>query len=113
MKNKLLISILLLFVSIYSFSQPSQIKYQIKGRILDSSNDSLLGYGNVVLYKSGSNSPIGQMTGENGEFMFFNLNAGGYNLKVKLIGYKEWTKDSVLVSGNNQNIDTYFCFLLK
>jgi hypothetical protein len=101
MKIKLLIFILLLFVSVYSFSQAPEINYQVKGRLMDSANDSLLGYGNVVIYKSGSNSPIVQMTGENGEFVFSDLHAGNYNLKVKLLGYKEWTKDSVLVNVHN------------
>ena len=83
-----------LILSSIAFAQTGSIR----GKVLDSTNDSPLIGANVVL----KNTTKGSATDVEGKFEINNLDPGQYTLMVSYIGYKNY-EESVKVD-QNQNL---------
>ena len=60
----------------------------VRGTLKDSANNNSIGYANCVLLRNADSSfAFGVTTGENGEFVFKNVDAGNYLLRISMIGY--------------------------
>lgn len=89
-KLKFAITLLLLSVSLLSFSQerPQAKKVKITGKITEKATAVPLGYATVTLQNSARPDIItGGMTDENGEFSI-EVNAGTYDIKFEFISFK-------------------------
>ena len=66
---------------------------EVKGKVLDKSNDEPIGFVNVVLNNVSSGKMAkGAITDENGNFTLSDLPYGSYELKVSYVGYKELSR---------------------
>lgn len=93
--NKLLLSLLGLLCSIYSFSQVN-----LSGKITNLNGESLLAA--TIFVKENQTVVI---TDNNGNFEINNLKKAVYNLKVSFIGYQDiWKKIDLTESGKTANI---------
>lgn len=80
--------LLFLFLAL-SFSNSTFSQNQIKGRIIDSLNNSPIDYASIGVYRSSDAKLInGKISDENGVFMIDGLKAGNYYLKIDFIGYQ-------------------------
>lgn len=76
----------------------------ISGKIIDATTGQPVEFANVVLSRRSKKDPAkdsivaGVITETNGEFSFTKLFPGRYKLKVGFIGYKNFEKDSLLVT---------------
>ncbi|MBP1677477.1 MAG: TonB-dependent receptor [Bacteroidetes bacterium] len=62
--------------------------YTIKGKIVDSSNQTPIDFVNVALYKTNSETPTAGVTSDNnGNFQLPQIPNGNYTLKVSFVGY--------------------------
>lgn len=101
MKNlKSAISLLLLLISLFSYSQerPQAKKVKITGKILEKATNLPLGYATVTLTNSRRPDVVtGGMTDENGNFSI-EANAGTYDVKFEFISFKpiETKQQSIL-----------------
>ena len=91
MKNlKSAISLLLLLISLFSYSQerPQAKKVKITGKIIEKATNLPLGYATVTLTNSKRPDVVtGGMTDENGNFSI-EANAGTYDVKFEFISFK-------------------------
>lgn len=91
MKNlKSAISLLLLLISLFSYSQerPQAKKVKITGKIIEKATNLPLGYATVTLTNSRRPDVVtGGMTDENGNFSI-EANAGTYDVKFEFISFK-------------------------
>lgn len=70
---------------------------EVKGKVLDKSNDEPIGFVNVVLNNASSGKMAkGAITDENGNFTLSDLPYGSYELKVSYVGYKELSRKCTL-----------------
>lgn len=84
MKKKLLLPILLTFLSVYSFAQTTQT---LRGTITDSETKSPIVGATIILLNT---QPVkGTVTDFDGSFKIENVNAGRISIKVSFLGYKE------------------------
>lgn len=67
----------------------------IKGRVIDSAENTPLPYSTLVLFSSDSVFIAGTITDADGIFQFANLNTGDYKLVAKFLGYTTRTIDPV------------------
>ncbi|MCC8425481.1 TonB-dependent receptor domain-containing protein [Mucilaginibacter sp. UR6-11] len=85
MKTRLTLSCLILFVSLSALAQ----RAAIKGKITDSKTKSPVEYASIALFKSTDSSLVaGQVTGNDGAFVFNGLQPGSYRLRIVFIGYE-------------------------
>ena len=65
----------------------------IKGKIIDSVDQTPLDFVNVALFKQGSKKPIiGVSTDTNGSFLIPSVENGKYNLRVSSVGFTTVTR---------------------
>ena len=70
---------------------------EVKGKVLDKSNDEPIGFVNVVLNNASDGKMAkGAITDENGNFTLSDLPYGSYELKVSYVGYKELSRKCTL-----------------
>ena len=68
----------------------------LKGKIADSLSAQPVEYAIVSIYKLNEAKPLGgKLTDSTGRFLFSDLNAGIYTLKIELIGYR--TKNFIIL----------------
>jgi len=72
----------------------------IKGRVIDAETKATVGFANVSLFRQPDTIPI-QVTATDtkGEFIFTNLKAGSYKVKVHFMGFKNFTTPPILLTG--------------
>lgn len=83
----------LLFLGVVIFAQNAQIK----GKLIDASNNEPLGFANVIV--EGTN--IGAVTDLDGNFIITGLKPGYIRLTATFIGYKTLISSDIMVSNNN------------
>lgn len=68
--------------------------FVVRGTLKDSANNNSIGYANCVLLRNtDSTFAYGVTTGENGEFVFKNVDAGNYLLRISMIGYASYWRE--------------------
>jgi hypothetical protein len=104
MQHKILIVIILLFfLNIALFA-----KSEINGKVLDSETKIPIEFVSVALCNLDSTIINGTMTDSTGTFVFADVKAGDYLIKVKFIGYKDFISDKLIIAnGNNTIPDIY------
>jgi hypothetical protein len=90
-----------LFLSSFLFSQP--ITQTIKGSVVDKQSQSPLP--GVIVMVVNSDPVLASSTNENGEFKIVNVPIGRWQLKAKIIGYKEKYATVVLIAGKESVIN--------
>jgi hypothetical protein len=82
-------------------STPPQQKGNITGRVTDSASGRVLDNARVAIYHAGDTSEItSTTTGTDGFYLFIGLDAGSYDLKFTLSGYKEgWLSGVQIYAG--------------
>ncbi|MAF26814.1 MAG: hypothetical protein CME07_02990 [Gemmatimonadetes bacterium] len=70
----------------------------IRGSVTDGGTGAALFSANVVLSNASGQTVNGRLTGESGKFVFADLAAGTYSVRVSYMGYSAWSGD-VTVSG--------------
>ncbi|MBQ6667980.1 MAG: outer membrane beta-barrel protein [Bacteroidales bacterium] len=69
-------------------------QFIVRGTLKDSANNNSIGYANCVLLRNtDSTFAYGVTTGENGEFVFKNVDAGNYLLRISMIGYASYWRE--------------------
>ena len=102
MKNKLLLTLLLLPVTML-FSQVTTSS--LKGVVYDEMNEALMG-ANVVVVHSPTGTTYGAVTNSEGRFNLVNLRVGGpYSVTVSYVGYQEQSfSDIFLTLGKSESL---------
>jgi len=90
--KRILTSILIIIVTNLSAQ-----KAQIKGKIIDASNNESVPFANIIV----DGTTIGSSSDLDGNFIITGLNPGYIKLTVSFIGYETKTTTDVLVSNNN------------
>ena len=123
------IIIISVFLVIFPFTTSAQSLTQtISGSVIDVETKTPLVYANVIIL--GTNPVIGRVTDENGNFKITNVPIGRHSLKISYLGYEEqfiydvllssgkelvlniqlqekfYTKDEIIVYGNNEKART-------
>ena len=98
MIKKLLTYIIFLF-SLLSFSQ----NYSISGNLKDT-NNNLIAFANIVLFESENSSIIeGTTTDDSGNFVLSDIKKGSYLLKIRYLGFEEYSTTINLIKNTNLN----------
>lgn len=85
MYNKCIIKLVLLFISISSFSQS---QYSVNGLISDV-NNTAIAYANILLLKANDSTFVkGMMSSENGTYKIENVNSGNYLIMSSFVGFQ-------------------------
>lgn len=87
--------IILLFTFHFFFFTSAWAQCTIKGTLFDDANGEAVPFANVVL----DGTRYGCATDLNGFFLINKVPAGTYTLKVKYVGYEEFSETIILVSG--------------
>ncbi len=83
-----------------------QFSGKITGTLIDIQSGKPIEYGNIVLYRFRDSSMVtGTISNSQGKFLFDNVNAGRYFLKISFIGFETKVIDSLFVTPRNQEID--------
>jgi hypothetical protein len=82
------------------FSKTYAQSFQISGHIIDSSASPLPGAGISLLQPSDSSLINGASTDMDGNFIFSNLNAGKYLIKISFLGFDEYYISKEIVDRN-------------
>lgn len=99
MPQKLLFSVLFLFMSHVVFSQ-------ISGKIIDNQDGSSLEYATAALYNQQDNSLVtGVITNTDGSFSIKNIKAGLYYLEASFMGYTSKKIENISVIKRNESIN--------
>ena len=92
-KGLCVISLSLLLMACVHNSLNAQ-SFIVRGMLKDSANNNAVGYANCVLLRNtDSTFAYGVTTGENGEFVFKNVDAGNYLLRISMIGYTSYWRE--------------------
>lgn len=87
-----------------SFFIPIFALYTIKGKIVDSANQSPLDFVNVALIKQNTETPAsGVVTDGNGNFVLPQVQKGKYTLRISFVGYNT-IEIPLIVSDKEQNL---------
>ena len=97
MNKKLLLSIMVLFLSFKGFSQGSG---KIIGRVMDSNSKKVLESANIFLMETEQ----GTSSNKEGVFKFQGLKEGTYTIKIKYLGYYDEQKKVTLKKGETKEI---------
>ena len=101
MKNKIIIAVLTLLVSLTTFAQrPDSKKITISGKVIEKGTNLPLEYATIVFENAITKQLSGGITDENGNFKF-EVVAGNYNVRAEFISFK-----SVTVPQNEFKADT-------
>ena len=96
---RILFGTLLIFISNFSFSQSS---FPLKGRIIDSKNQSPLSFASVKVFQN-QKMITGNISNENGEFEL-KLAEGKYQLEVEFVGYKKYSSTELILTNEGLNL---------
>jgi len=93
--------VILLFLIIIS-----NLKAQIVGKVIDSSDKTPLEYATVAIYDVSNDKLVtGVITNEKGNFTIDKIKKGVYKIEISFIGYQPKVITNVNVQTNNQNIN--------
>ena len=95
MRVKILLLLIMVLTGPQLFSQTTAL---IKGRVIDEKNDNPLPGANLLLVETNT----GISSDVNGEFVFKNLKAGTYHLKVQYLGYYDFSEKISLKAGEKR-----------
>lgn len=99
MTQKILFSIIFLFISQAGFSQ-------ISGKIIDDQDSSPLEYATAALYNQGDNSLVtGVITNTDGFFLIENIKSGLYYLEASFMGYTAIKIENISVIKRNETVN--------
>ena len=91
MKNKIIIAVLTLLVSLTTFAQrPDSKKITISGKVIEKGTNLPLEYATIVFENAITKQLSGGITDENGNFKF-EVVAGNYNVRAEFISFKSVT----------------------
>ena len=91
MKNKIIIAVLTLLVSLTTFAQrPEGKKVTISGKVIEKGTNLPLEYATIVFENAITKQLSGGITDENGNFKF-EVVAGNYNVRAEFISFKSVT----------------------
>ena len=91
MKNKIIIAVLTLLVSLTTFAQrPDSKKVTISGKVIEKGTNLPLEYATIVFENAITKQLSGGITDENGNFKF-EVVAGNYNVRAEFISFKSVT----------------------
>ncbi len=96
-----------LFLLLLPFTLPAQqdVSGTISGRIF-SDRQEPLPFANVLLKNSADSSLYkGEISTEEGRFLFENVKAGTYLLEVRSIGYASFTRNDIRIDAENKTLD--------
>ncbi|MCE1189243.1 MAG: outer membrane beta-barrel protein [Ignavibacteria bacterium] len=79
----------LVLLTIYCTSPTHAKNIILRGRVIDSLNNSALTAANVLLFTMNDSLAYGTITGKSGQFEISNINAGIYTLTIKYMGYED------------------------
>ena len=95
MRVKILLLLMAVLFGTHLFSQTTAL---IKGRVIDEKNDNPLSGANLLLVETNT----GISSDINGEFVFKDLKAGTYHLKVQYLGYYDFSEKISLKAGEKK-----------
>jgi hypothetical protein len=99
--TKYIILLLSVFSGLSSFSQAQKNETRIKGIIFNPEKTPAM-FSTAILLNQDSVIIKGLLTGEDGAFVFDNLNAGKYFVKVTNIEFKNYISKPILIKKNEQ-----------
>jgi iron complex outermembrane receptor protein len=77
----------------------------IKGSLIDDKKEAAP-YANILLFKSNDSSLYkGELSNEQGVFLFTNIMYGTYRLEIKMIGFEKVVKQNILISSEHPDMD--------
>jgi ferric enterobactin receptor len=95
------------------FGQSPGTNAKLSGKIKDSVNRSAIDYATISIYKQGSKSPSNGTTSDSkGNFSINNLPYGEYSIKVSFLGFRDFTREHILLS-KQQSSATFNNILLN
>jgi len=95
----------LFFIFIFVLFSQAIFSQQLNGRVIDSKGKGIF-YATVALYNSVDSIFIkGEATDENGDFLFKNLEQGGYYLKASMLGYKDLMVSDILLKAEDLKLE--------
>lgn len=75
---------------------------RIKGKVLDSGNNTPIDFADVILFEKGNETPISHTIPEtDGSFSFSNIKNGEYTLLIRAVGYDIFSKTGIIVSSTH------------
>ncbi len=99
--SKYFFLLVLQFLWLFSFSQAQQNETQIKGYIYNPEKTPAM-FSTAILLNQDSVIIKGLLTGEDGAFVFDNINAGTYFIKVTNIEFKNYISKPILIRKNEK-----------
>ena len=85
---------------LFSFAFTSAMNAQLSGTVKDNSNNDLLEYATVALYKAEANELVnGIVTNASGNFKFSDLKTDKYYLEISFLGYETRIIEDIQYSG--------------
>lgn len=103
MKKSLLIISIFILQSFLSLANEGGVT--LKGRVIDTVNNPMLFV--TVLLKSSADSLLykGEITNDQGQFMFENVKEGNFYLQIDIAGYEKTTINSIQITLNDTVLD--------
>ncbi len=87
-----------------SYAQKAQTS--LAGQIIDEVTKKPIGFADVLIYPKNSDTPLAHTSpGEDGRFVVQKLQAGEYDLIIKLIGYDVYTQSGIKVGTNGKPLN--------
>lgn len=109
MIRKIPVSLLILFITTFSFAQS---RFSVSGILADNSDKKGIGFSTVSLIDTLTKLPKSNtFTNEKGAFVFENIPLGIYFLAIKSVGYK--LNKSLIISVTNESFKSDTIFLEK
>ncbi len=96
---RLLLIVLCSFISAVAFTQTST---SLGGKVTDEETGEAIAFGSVVLFKNGV-LITGELTDENGNYLFSNIDPGTYDLEASYTGYSTKRITSVQILAGRSN----------
>ncbi|HET6555791.1 MAG TPA: TonB-dependent receptor [Prolixibacteraceae bacterium] len=90
---------LLLVINLFTYAEPANLQI-LKGRIIDSADNTPIPYSSIVLYDSDSVFIAGTITNDLGAFEFGKLKMGSYKVIIKYVGYNTRTISDIALANN-------------
>lgn len=106
--NKITLSILLILLSINSFSEDitGDTKGTLKGFVYDTDANQPLEYATITMIRKRDNQIInGTISDQTGFFKIKDVEYGMYDIDITFIGYKTKSLENIAIKPNNKDID--------
>ncbi|WP_025764465.1 TonB-dependent receptor [Dyadobacter tibetensis] len=103
MAKKYIPSLLLLFI--IAITNGHGQGTNIKGNVLSKTDSTALPGATVTIQKENGKIEQGVMANQEGAFQLIKVQSGAYILKVSYMGFQTYTKDLLLVSGQQQTLE--------